>query len=60
MREMELDQSQTNFDRMELDTLELVKSIGADSLGRAVENKQSKAIELAQSKQPCRIHGKKN
>lgn len=60
MRRMEEDGSETDFDRIELEMLELVKSMGASSLGRCVEAKQSKAEEAAKAGGACRIHSKKN
>jgi hypothetical protein len=60
MRQMEADGSQTDFDRMELEMLELVKSMGAGSLGRCVQSKEAKAVESVKGQKACRIHGKKN
>ncbi|NBB81578.1 MAG: hypothetical protein GVY36_19415 [Verrucomicrobia bacterium] len=60
MRQMELDESETDFDRIELEMLELVKSMGAGSLGRCVQAKESKAVDLAKERNTCRIHSKKN
>jgi len=60
MRQMESDESETDFDRIELEMLELVKSMGAGSLGRCVQAKESKAVDLAKENKACRVHGKKN
>lgn len=60
MRQMEEDGTDTDFDRIELEMLELVKSMGASSLGRCVEGKQSKAEETSKAGGACRIHSKKN
>lgn len=60
MRQMEEDGSETDFDRIELEMLELVKSMGASSLGRCVEAKHSKAEEASRAGGACRIHSKKN
>jgi hypothetical protein len=60
MRQMESDETETDFDRIELEMLELVKSMGAGSLGRCVQAKEAKAVDLAKEGNACRIHGKKN
>lgn len=60
MREMEADGSETDFDRIELEMLELVKSMGASSLGRCVQSKEAKAVEAVKAQKAGRIHGKKN
>ena len=60
MRRIEADDSDMDVVRIELDMLELVKSIGAESFGRCVQSKEAQAIELQQSKAASRIHGKKN
>ena len=43
---------------IELDMLELVKSIGADSFGRCVQSKEAEAIELQKNQAASRIHKK--
>jgi hypothetical protein len=60
MRQMEEDGLDSDFDRIELEMLELVKSMGASSLGRCVEAKQSKAQEASKRGGACRAHSKKN
>ena len=60
MRRMEADDSDMDVVRIELDMLELVKSIGSESFGRCVQSKEAQAIELQKSKASSRIHGKKN
>jgi hypothetical protein len=60
MRRMEEDSEDTDFDRIELEMLELVKSMGASSLGRCVQSKEGKAFDCAKSEGGGRIHGKKN
>lgn len=60
MRRMEEDSEDTDFDRIELEMLELVKSMGASSLGRCVQGKEAKAFDCARSEGGGRIHGKKN
>jgi hypothetical protein len=60
IREMEGESSDTDFDRIELEMLELVKSMGADSLGRCAQSKEDKAVESVKQSKTCRIHGKKN
>lgn len=59
MRRMEADAEDVDFDRIELEMLELVKSMGASSLGRCVQGKEAKAFESAKSKGAGRIHSKK-
>jgi hypothetical protein len=57
---MEADGSESDFDRIELEMLELVKSIGAGSLGRCVQGKEATAVEAAKAQGAGRLHGKKN
>jgi hypothetical protein len=60
LQQMEADGLDTNIDRIELDILELVKSIGASSLGRCVDGKEAGAVEQAKAQSDCRVHSKKN
>jgi hypothetical protein len=59
MREIEHDEGNGDIERIELEILELVKSIGAQSFGRCVQAKESKAFEEEKAKAGGRIHGKK-
>ena len=59
MRTMEADDSDMDVVRIELDMLELVKSIGSESFGRCVQSKEAQAIDQQKSKAASRIHGKK-
>ena len=60
LQEMEADGLDTNIDRIELDILELVKSIGASSFGRCIDGKEAGAVERAEAQTDCRVHSKKN
>ena len=60
LQQMEADGSDTNIDRIELEILELVKSIGASSFGRCVDGKEAGAVEQAKAQVDCRVHSKKN
>lgn len=60
MREIEQDEGNGDIERIELEMLELVKSIGAQSFGRCVQAKESKALEAEKARAGGRIHGKKN
>ena len=60
MREIEQDEGNGDIERIELEILELVKSIGARSFGRCVQAKESKAFEEEKAQAGGRIHGKKN
>ena len=58
MRRIEANDFDMDVVRIELDMLELVKSIGADSFGRCVQGKESEAIALQKNQAACRIHKK--
>ena len=60
LREIEQDEENGDIERIELELLELMKSIGAQSFGRCVQAKENKAFEDERSKGGGRIHGKKN
>ena len=60
MRAIEQDEGNGDIERIELEMLELVKSIGAQSFSRCVQAKESKAFEEEKAKAGGRIHGKKN
>jgi len=60
MRELEECGETFNFDRMELEMLELCKAIGASSFARSVQAQESKAFEAAKAADGGRTHGKKN
>lgn len=60
MRQIEHDEEDGDIERIELEMLELVRSIGAESFGRCVQNKEAKALERAKAQGGGRLHGKKN
>ena len=60
MRRLEADGSAVDIDRLELEMLELVKSMGASSFGRCLQSKENKAFESAKAQGGGRIHSKKN
>ena len=60
MQALEQDGEDIDLDGLELELLELVKSMGAQSFGRCVQAREEKAFELAKSKGGGRLHSKKN
>ena len=60
MRTMEDSESAFDFDRSELEMLELVKSIGADSFARCIESREPRVLQEARESGGGRVHGKKN
>ena len=60
MREIEQDEGNGDIERIELEMLELVKSIGGQSFGGCVQAKESKALEEEKTRAGGRIQGKKN
>ena len=60
MRRIEADDTDMDVVRIELDMLELVKSIGSESFGRCVQSKEVQAIKLQKFKASSRVHSKKN
>ena len=55
-----LEQEDSSLDAVELELLELVKGLGADSYRRVLEQKEGAAMARQQSEGGGRIHGKKN
>ena len=58
--DIEDDVGQHDLMQVELQTLELIKSIGCDCFGKAVQSKEQDGFEEAKAKTSGRIHGKKN
>ena len=55
-----LEQGGGDLDAMELELLELVKGLGADSYRRVLEQKEGAAMARQQTEGGGRMHGKKN
>ena len=55
-----LEERDGNLDVVELELLELVKGMGADSYRRVLEQKEATALSRQRSESGGRIHGKKN
>lgn len=58
--EVEDDVGDRDLARIELKLLELVRAIGSDSLGQAVQSKEKAALASATQQTSGRIHSKKN
>ena len=56
----QLEEADVNLDVVELELLELVKGMGADSYLRVLEQKEATALSRQRSESGGRIHSKKN
>jgi hypothetical protein len=58
----ELEDKTDDFDltAIELETLQLVKDIGAESLNKNIQAKEQQAFDCSKTKEKGRIHSKKN
>ena len=56
----ELEESDSDLNQIELELLELVKELGADSFKRALAEQSKQAVESALKEKGKRVHGKKN
>lgn len=55
-----LERDDPDLERAEFELLELVKSMGAASMQRILQNKSDRASEESRKQSGGRIHGKKN
>lgn len=58
--ELEDDVDQCDLVQIELQTLELIKAIGADCFSKTVQAKEPQAFNDGKAKTSGRMHGKKN